>query len=223
MLLVLAATEIELTAFTSSVLKNDDRVMAAVCGVGPVEAAVRAMKLLGDHAAKIRHVVNFGIGGAYLPEAASQALELLHVCLAESEVLGDHGVCFAGRVESFADSEMTNKTKFMLDKNLLYAARQELLDRAIDFSSGTFVTVNGASGTAERGIFLKNKFNGICENMEGAAIARCCEMYSLPMLEVRVISNMVEDRPGAPWRLEEACSRAGSIAALLVDRLKERL
>ncbi len=223
MLLVLAATEIEMMAFTSSVPQNDDRVMATVCGVGPVEAAVRTMKVLGDHADKIRHVVNFGIGGAYLPEAASPGIELLHVCLAESEVLGDHGVCYGGRVEAFADKEMTDKTRFRLDKNLFNAARQDLVDRSIDFSSGTFVTVNGASGTAERGTFLKNKFNGICENMEGAAIARCCEMYALSMLEVRVISNMVEDRPGAPWRLEEACSRAGYIAALLVDRLKEQL
>ena len=143
--------------------------------------------------------------------------------LRKSEVLGDHGVCFAGQVESFTDKEMTNKTRFWLDKNLFNAARQELVDRSIDFSSGTFVTVNGASGTAERGSFLKKKFNGICENMEGAAIARCCEMHALSMLEVRVISNMVEDRPGTPWRLEEACSRAGYIAALLVDRLKERL
>ncbi len=223
MLLVLAATEIEMMAFTSSVPENDDRVMTAVCGIGPVEAAVRTMKLLGDHADKIRHVVNFGIGGAYLPEAASPGIELLHVCLAESEVLGDYGVCFADRVDSFADREMTDNTRFTLDKNMLDTARQELLDRAIVFSCGVFVTVNGASGTAERGVFLRKKFNGICENMEGAAIARSCEMYALPMLEVRVISNKVEDRPGAPWRLEEACSRAGSIAAMLVDRLKERL
>ncbi len=223
MLLVLAATEIEMMAFTSSVPKHDDRVMKAVCGIGPVEAAVRTMKVLGDHAGSIRQVVNFGIGGAYLPEAAGPEIEPLHVCLAESEVLGDYGVCFADRVESFADQGMTEKTTFTLDKSMFNTARQELLDSVIVFSSGTFVTVNGASGTAERGIFLKKKFNGICENMEGAAIARSCEIHALPMLEVRVISNMVEDRPGAPWRLEEACSRAGSIAAMLVDRLKERL
>ena len=223
MLLVLAATEIEMMAFTSSFPRNDDLVMAAVCGIGPVEAAVRTMKVLGDHADKIRHVVNFGIGGAYLPEAASPGIEPLHVCLAESEVLGDYGVCFTDRVEPLADQEMADKTMFRLDKKMFTTARQELLDRAIVFSSGAFVTVNGASGTAERGIFLQKKFNGICENMEGAAIARSCEMYALPMLEVRVISNMVEDRPGAPWRLEEACRRAGSIAAMLVDRLKECL
>ena len=224
MLLVLAATEIELKAFQSSTRKNDDRIMAAVCGMGPVEAAARVMKLFGDHNRKIQNVLNFGIGGAYLPDPASAGIGLLDVCLAESEVLGDYGVCFADRVESFADKQTAGKAEFILDNDLIEVARQELFSKAIQFSSGTFVTVNGASGTAERGLFLKKKFNGICENMEGAAIARCCEMYSLPMLEVRVISNMVEDRPGSPWRLEEACSRSGHLAALLADRLtKERL
>ena len=89
--------------------------------------------------------------------------------------------------------------------------------------SGPFVTVNGASGTAERGRFIKRRFKGICENMEGAAIARCCEMFALPMIEVRVVSNMVEDRPGEPWKLKEACSRSGYLASLIVHRLKDLL
>jgi len=223
MLLVLAATEFEMMSFKSTRLKNDDQIMMATCGVGPVESAVRVMQLLGDHAAKIKHVVNFGIGGAYLEEAVETGIGLLDICLAESEVLGDYGVCYGNQMEPFADRELTGKMQFRLDRDLLNCARQELIDNKLDFFTGPFVTVNGASGTAERGRYIKETFNGICENMEGAAIARCCEMFSLTMLEVRVVSNMVEDRPGEPWRLEEACSRSGYIASLIVDRLKDRL
>lgn len=223
MLLVLAATEFEMMSFKSTRLKSDDQVMMAICGVGPVESAVCVMQLLGDHAAKITHVVNFGIGGAYLAESVETGIGLLDICLAESEVLGDYGVCYGNQMEPFADRELTGKMHFTLDKDLLNDARQELIGNKLDFYTGPFVTVNGASGTAERGRFIKNKFNGICENMEGAAIARCCELFSLPMLEVRVVSNMVEDRPGEPWRLKEACSRSGYITSLIVDRLKNRL
>jgi futalosine hydrolase len=223
MLLVLAATEIEMMSFTPFLQGNTARIMTEVCGVGPVEAATRVMRLLCDHAGTIHQVVNFGIGGAYLPEPGDSSIDLLHVCIAESEALGDYGICYGDRVESFVDQDMAGKTKFMLDKDLLKAAREKLNDAAIDFSSGAFVTVNGASGTADRGRFLKKKFGAICENMEGAAIARCCAMYSLPMIEVRVISNMVEDRPGAPWKIKDACCRSGHIAALVVDGLKEKL
>ncbi len=223
MLLVLAATEIEMMSFTPFLPENDVRVMTAVCGVGPVEAAARVMRLLCNHAGEVQQVINFGIGGAYLSEPGEAGIDLLHVCVAESEVLGDYGVCYGNRVESFADPKMAGKTKFMLDNDLLSAARQKLTDAAIDFSSGSFVTVNGASGTADRGRFLKKKFNAICENMEGAAIARCCALYSLPMLEMRVISNMVEDRPGVPWEIKDACRRSGHVAALIVNALKERL
>ena len=103
MLLVLAATEFEMMSFKSPELEGDDQVMMAICGVGPVESAVRVMRLLGEHAAKISHVVNFGIGGAYLEEPNDAGIGLLDICLAESEVLGDYGVCYGNQMEPFAD------------------------------------------------------------------------------------------------------------------------
>lgn len=223
MLLVLAATEFEMTSFKSSMLGSDDQVIMAVCGVGPVESAVGVMRLLAEHAAEIKHVVNFGIGGAYLGAPNDHGIGLLDICLAESEVLGDFGVCYGNQIEPFADQELAGKMEFTLNNDLLDCARRELSDKKLDFFSGPFVTVNGASGTAERGRFIRRRFKGICENMEGAAIARCCEMFALPMIEVRVVSNMVEDRPGEPWKLKEACSRSGYIASLIVHRLKDLL
>ena len=223
MLLVLAATEFEMMSFESSMPQSDDQIMMAVCGVGPVESAVRVMRLLGEHAAKIKHVVNFGIGGAYLGAPNDRGIGLLDICLAESEILGDYGVCYGNEVEPFTDQELAGKMEFTLSNDLLDCARRELSDKKLDFFSGPFVTVNSASGTAERGRFIKRRFQGICENMEGAAIARCCDMFSLPMAEVRVVSNMVEDRPGEPWKLKEACSRSGYIASLIVHRLKDLL
>lgn len=221
MLLAVAATEFELGSFKSRLLKHDDQVMTAVCGVGPVESAVRFMQVLGDHEGRIKCVVNFGIGGAYLGETVGPAIGLLDICLAESEILGDYGVCYGNQVEPFSRPDLTGKTKFMLSEALLNYARTELAERQLDVFTGAFVTVNGASGTAARGRFMKSRFNSICENMEGAAIARCCDMFSLPMVEVRVISNMVDDRPGAPWKLKEACSHSGYVASLIVEKLKE--
>ena len=57
-------------------------------------------------------------------------------------------------------------------------------------------------------------------NMEGAAVARVCAEFSLPLLELRCISNLVEDRNPAHWRLQEACEKAARTAAVLIKNMK---
>lgn len=220
MLLVLAATEFEMKDYKLSAPEDNERVLTEVCGVGPVEAAVRTMRILADHKEKIKYVINFGIGGAYLAATGTARINPLDICLAEQEVLGDYGVCYENRVESFTDPGVMSIQEFTMNEELLTCVRQELVDQKIDAFSGPFVTVNGASGSAERGRFLQKKYHAICENMEGAAIARCCEMFMLPMIELRAVSNMVEDRPGQPWKIAEASSRSGYVASCVVERLK---
>jgi futalosine hydrolase len=44
--------------------------------------------------------------------------------------------------------------------------------------------------------------------MEGAAAAHVCALYRLPFLEVRGISNLVEDRDRERWRIPLAAGAA---------------
>jgi futalosine hydrolase len=53
--------------------------------------------------------------------------------------------------------------------------------------------------------------------MEGAAIARACREFSLPLIEVRAVSNLVEDRPGIAWEIDKASVQAAQAAALIVN------
>ncbi len=50
-------------------------------------------------------------------------------------------------------------------------------------------------------------------------MARVCEQFSLPCLEVRCVSNMVEDRNRGNWKLGQACAEAGRAAAAIVKAL----
>lgn len=72
---------------------------------------------------------------------------------------------------------------------------------------GPFVTVQQCSGVTVAGREISARFNGICENMEGAAAAHICTMYEVPFLEIRCISNLVEDRNMAAWDLPLSTSR----------------
>jgi futalosine hydrolase len=75
------------------------------------------------------------------------------------------------------------------------------------------------SGTEQRGNILGVEFQGLCENMEGAGVARVCDQFAVPVLEVRCISNLVEDRNTDNWQLRQACTKAGQAAAVIIKTL----
>jgi futalosine hydrolase len=154
------------------------------------------------------------VAGAYAGSGAG----LLDLCLAEREVLGDFGVCHAERVEPF-EGQLASRSVFPLDSRYLAQAAEILGARELGCKKGVFVTVNGVSATARRGAMLRAAYNGLCENMEGGAVARVCEEFAIPCLEVRCVSNMVEDRNPANWQLAAAVHKCGQAVSLLIDHL----
>ncbi len=221
MYLVTSATEDEMQPFRAA-CPGGEGVRQLVTGLGQLETAVRLYSWLSRHAGPLSGVINFGVAGAYTGFPGLTSPGLLDICLAEREVLGDLGLCFADRIERFADKKLRVCDTFQLDRELLARAGLALQAENIVFHCGTFVTVNCASGTARRGAMLAAEHRGLCENMEGAAVARVCEEFHLPCLELRCISNMVEDRDPGRWQLEKACVRAAAVTAVLVRRLSAR-
>ena len=183
-----------------------------VAGVGPCETAVNLTRYLAEGKVKVSAVLDFGVAGAYLDGAA----RMLDLCLAQSEVIGDFGISYGNSFESFA--EPIGAAPILEMEPLLVARAEQILARyGLRAITGAFVTVNSVSGTAERGNLLCDSCKGLCENMEGAAVARVCKEFSLPLLELRCISNMVEDRNLADWRLAEAIDKCAQAVALLVQ------
>ncbi len=218
--LLVAATQTEMDAYRDIDRSSADEVHQLVSGVGPMESGITMSRFLERHHTKIRTVVNFGIGGAYFSGSKRQ-LELFDLCLAEREILGDFGVCYGNRVEPFAEEIVPAPSVFELDSTLLATARSALAAETIDIPVGTFVTVNGASGFKVRGDHFATRYGAICENMEGAAVARVCELFDLPLVEVRAISNQVEDRSEEVWPIAEAAARAAWAAMLIIKRLQD--
>jgi len=231
MILAVAATEFEMSPLTrllaAGMEKGSADVTASPCctlitGVGLVETTLRLTRLLEGRAPRLDCVLNFGVAGAYVQQTSGLAgnAGLLDLCLAEREWLGDFGICYADRIEAF-DEQLGGPVSFPLDQSLLSRAETILTRRGQAFRRGNFVTVSAASATQARGQMLAARFGGLCENMEGAAVARVCAEFSLPMLELRVVSNLVEDRDVSRWRLAAACGRAAEAAALLVRELEK--
>ncbi len=218
MFLAIAATEIEMIPLRQLMAGQEQRWLTLVGGVGPVETTLRLARFLCTKGQPVTGVVNFGVAGAYLQPPGQQGSDLLDICLAERETLGDFGVCLPEGMH-YLPEELTGRISFQLDHELRRRAGKILEKHGISWRSGTFITVSGVSGSRARGEDLRQRWQGLCENMEGAVVARVCVDFALPLVEIRCISNMVEDRNPQGWRLAEACAKSAAAAYLLLEEL----
>jgi futalosine hydrolase len=198
---------------------GDRDVVYMVSGMGKTNAAHAATILLERFSPD--RVILFGVGGAY----PSSGLQVGDIAVAEKEVYGDEGVLMRN---GFRDTELIGIpllrkgrkkyfNEFILDKTLVRKTLKSFHDTpcpmpsATRIKSGTFVTVSSCTGTRKRALELQKRFGALCENMEGASVAHICTLYGIPLLEIRGISNIVEDRDRATWDVmlaAENCQRA---------------
>ncbi len=215
MILAVAATEIEMAPLLMESPAGALGYRTMVTGVGPVETALRLTRFLCESDEPFDTLIQFGVGGAYiLPNQGGQP-KIMDICLAEREVAGDFGICLGDRME-YLDSSLTGEIAYDPDAALVKRCRTIFDQLDIQYHAGTFITVNGITGTRRRGEMLQSRWNGLCENMEGAAVARVCREFDLPWLELRCISNLVEERDPSSWRLRDACRKAAQTAIQLI-------
>ncbi|HDZ61737.1 MAG TPA: futalosine hydrolase [Nitrospirae bacterium] len=190
-------------------------------GMGKVNASLTATAVIERF--NIGGMINFGIGGAY-PDSK---LAIGEIAVATKEICDDGVITatgWAGIKETGIPLAQIGKTKyfneFPVDKKLLRNALKALKDPcstseveqgSCRIKSGAFLTVSAVSGTNKRAMELKKRFNAVCENMEGAAVAHVCAIYEIPMIEIRGISNIAGVRDKRKWDIglaSENCQEA---------------
>ncbi len=217
MILIVCATEFELQPLLERIAPKKGRWDSLVTGVGVVETTLCLSRFLEQRRAEFSAVLHIGVAGAYFPPSGEGA-KCLDICLAEKEFFGDFGICYQDSIAPLGE-ELIHKSAYTLDGTLLQRAAAVLQKEHIQFFQGTFVTVAGVSATHKRGEMLQKQYGALCENMEGAAVARVCDAFSLPLLEMRSISNYVEDRDTRKWKLKEASQKSAACAALVLEEL----
>jgi len=191
-------------------------------GVGKVNAAHSTTLLLEEH--DIDMLILFGIGGAYCNAIPGD------VVVAETENYGEEGVMTPDGWKSMEytgfpllkkESECEYFNTFPLDMDLVRFVLSILKYKEFNVTSGNFVTVSQCSCTKTAGNTLMKRFNGICENMEGAAVAHICALYNLPLIEIRGISNIVEERYPGSWNIPLAVTNCNKCVSEIVKRSSE--
>ncbi len=201
------------------------RVLLCIGGIGKVNAAHSAALLLQRHPEAL---IVFGVGGAY----PSSGARVGDIALAKEEIAGDEGVLTLG---GFKDTEFMGIPLLKTATSIIYTtypAAEARLRHALDMLAfspqarvrgvhvGSFITLSTCTGTAARARELEDRYHGLCENMEGAAAAQVAELHGIPWLEVRGISNIVEDRDLRKWDIPHAALAAQEALIPIVEGWK---
>ncbi len=192
-----------------------------VSGIGPVNAAQALTREL--EAQRPALVLQFGIAGAYVPAGIGVGA----VVCATEEIYGDLGVLTPDGWRSVEETGFPTVpgdpplyNRFALDPGLVARTAE-----AAAAATGPFLTGSQSTGVQAVGDALHARTGAVCENMEGAAAAHVCALYDVPFLEVRAISNLVEDRDRSRWKMAAAldalhvavCSIVGTIVDILAE------
>lgn len=201
------------------------KVVVLHTGVGKINAA-SAVTVLLEHC-KPASVIVTGCCGAY----PGQGLAKGDLVLASEEISADEGVLTPDGFQDFQalgfsllrSKGIGMQNRFSVDTKLRESARPHLdrfaQESGVDLGIGPLVTVSTCSGTLQSGQAMQKRTGGLGENMEGAAVAQVCGQYNVPFMEIRGVSNMVEDRNLANWDLDGAAERAQqALMALLRGR-----
>jgi nucleoside phosphorylase len=93
---------------------------------------------------------------------------------------------------------------------VLLAAVREALPDAVQLAIGTTARVGGGREC-------------VVEAMEGFAVLRAAQMAGVPAIEVRSISNDVEEQDRARWHFDEAFAAITRVTPSLVHAIVQRL
>lgn len=228
MLLVVTATTNEMRAAFPDAPKVEQgetveydfggrKLLLAVCGVGPVNGALSAGRLLEKH--EVEGMLNLGIAGAYNEDE----FPLLSTCYAWMETWPEYGVLDAqGEVDpkaiGFPQGEVRGETVWNRFKlNPVNEAATMGLTLSDSWLRASSVTVAGVTGTWERAGWLKIACNADMENMEGFSLGLAAAQAGVPFLEVRTLSNVVGSRAAEDWDLKGALKALGVAAKTLFN------
>jgi len=176
-------------AATARELAVADGWRTLLCGVGPVEAAAATAEAVAEmRPAAILHV---GIAGA----RRSSGLQAPAIIIGTAARYCDLTV-----PPQWAPRELTPSV-------LLLNTASALLPEATLARIGTTASVGGITGDASCDV----------EAMEGFAVLRAAERAGVPAIEIRAISNHIEEPDRAKWHFDEAFAAITGITPHLVD------
>jgi futalosine hydrolase len=175
-----------------------------VAGIGPASAAAGTATALALGSYDV--CLSMGICGAYRGTAdigdTVVATGLVAADLGADSPDGFLGTGALGWAEDVA----------VVDPALL----STVVARLGDVVTGPVLTVSTVTGTRARADELGRRHGAVAEAMEGWGVLTAALPHAVPVLEIRTVSNIVEDRDTAAWDLPAAFDSLALVGAQLL-------
>jgi futalosine hydrolase len=216
-------TYIQNKLFISGYLINK-RIVIGICGIGKANAAHSTSLLIEKYKPHI--ILNIGVAGAY----PSSGLKVGDLAVAEKEIYGDEGL-IAKKKDRRQKSGVTGKDEVAfytmeklglplaeINRDKCYNEFPMFIPHNLkELKKGNFITISSCTGTLQRGKEIEKRFNAICENMEGAAVAHISFLANVYATEIRGISNIIEDRMPEPLKRTNVVTASRNCQNFLID------
>lgn len=155
-------------------------VVAAVSGIGKVFAAI-CTEIMALHFG-VDHIINIGVAGSLVP-----TLKVLDVAVAESAVQHDMNTTAVGDPQGLISG--INVINFAADDELRKAVTSVLAAKGINYETGVIASGDLFVDTNKQRETIRNRFDAIAADMEGASIAHTCYVNKIPFTLIRSISD----------------------------------
>jgi futalosine hydrolase len=208
-ILVVAATSQEIASLETQRPQNVD---VLVTGVGMVATAARCSRALAT--SRYDLALNFGVCGSFDP--ALPPGTVVHVT---SDRIAELGAEDDDRFLTVHDLQLLGEHEFPFEGGAL-VNRQPPAHPIIDaLPAVSGITVNTVHGSAASIARVVERFAPQVESMEGAAFMYSCLVQGVPFAQIRAVSNAVEKRNRASWKMSEAVERLNDVALRILKGL----
>ena len=202
--------EIYNTTFCCGTLGGQEIVLNC-CSVGKVNAAICTSIMIRELG--VDAVINIGVAGA-----VDQRLNILDVVLSTDVVYHD--------IDPFMETNYPFNEKFKANATLLECAQSACseIGDGLSFYSGRIATGDIFVDDEKTKQSIISRYNPLCVEMEGAAIAHTCHMNHVPFLVIRAMSDNANSKAHMSFEQFKiaASQQSASIMLKMLEHLKNK-
>ncbi len=156
------------------------QVVAAVCGIGKVFAAMCAQTMILRYAPDC--IVNLGVAGSLTPE-----LKVFDIAVAEQVCQHDMDTSALGDPVGLVSG--VNRVYFPADETLVRLLGRLAEQEGFHHCTGTIASGDLFVHTPERKQWIRETFGAVAAEMEGGSIGQVCFVNGVPFAVLRTISD----------------------------------
>ena len=210
-ILVVSATEKEIFPLNDNIklLKSSDTdVDVLITGIGSVFTTYLLARKLSEKEYDL--VINAGIAGSF-----NENINIGDTVYIQSDQFADLGIEDKNEFYTIFEKGFMSKDQFPFTNEKL----ENPYEFNLNLRKVSAITVNTTHGYEKSIELFKNKFKADVESMEGAAFFYVCLQEGVKFIQIRTVSNYVEERDTANWNIPLAVKNLNQKLFEIIDVL----